>query len=204
MKLTMRAPLMTLVLVMAGCLPRVGPELTDGGDETDGGQHTHDAGAQCTNGQRDGDESDVDCGGTCPACALTALCGSPRDCLSGVCTGRCVAPANPCPAAFSGCTSFVDLTTSTAPTITFPVGGNRYSPDCVRVRLGQSVLFTGGDFNVHELAQACGPVSNVVRASSGTSATINFSVGLGLYGFYCTQHGSASGSGMAGAIEVVP
>ena len=115
-----------------------------------------------------------------------------------------MAPDDPCGAAFSGCTTFVDLTGAATPTITFPVGGNRYSPDCVRVKLGQSVLFTGGDFNSHELAQACGPVANVVRASNGTSATINFSAGLGVYGFYCTQHGSRSGSGMAGAVEVVP
>ena len=45
----------------------------------------------CTNGARDGDESDVDCGGAlCSPCPNEASCNEGPDCVSRVCTkGRC-------------------------------------------------------------------------------------------------------------------
>jgi hypothetical protein len=51
----------------------------------------------CTNKTRDGDESDVDCGGSCPGCAVGQRCSSRRDCASTTCdpgTRRCV--PDPC------------------------------------------------------------------------------------------------------------
>jgi hypothetical protein len=49
--------------------------------------------ASCTDGVKDGDEVDVDCGGTaCPACANLKQCASNGDCQSGFCSGGlCVA-----------------------------------------------------------------------------------------------------------------
>ena len=50
-----------------------------------------DAGAgHCQNGVKDGDESDVDCGGSCPACPQGKLCGGGADCASGTCAGPSV------------------------------------------------------------------------------------------------------------------
>lgn len=48
---------------------------------------------QCSNGLRDGDESDVDCGGSCSLhCADGLRCGSKLDCVTGVCSfGVCQA-----------------------------------------------------------------------------------------------------------------
>jgi hypothetical protein len=45
----------------------------------------------CTDGARNGDETDVDCGGSCPGCGLGKLCDAGDDCASAVCgvTGRC-------------------------------------------------------------------------------------------------------------------
>ena len=41
----------------------------------------------CTDGVRNGAETDVDCGGgTCPGCGLHAHCTAPTDCASGVCS----------------------------------------------------------------------------------------------------------------------
>ena len=202
-----RLELVVSVLLTAGCLPQVGPPVggEDAGlSDADAGVHAHDAGPACGNGTKDTLESDVDCGGPCPGCATNAACGTARDCAQGVClSGRCAMPASVCRAAFSGCTTFVDLTDAGAPAIRFPVGGDRYSPDCVRVRLGQTVTFSGGDFSAHPLDQACGPVAALISARSGAQLTVTFGSGLGLYGFFCDQHGTASGSGMAGAIEVV-
>jgi hypothetical protein len=48
------------------------------------------ASATCFDGVRDGPESDVDCGGDCPACERGDRCGSPHDCYSGRCAeGEC-------------------------------------------------------------------------------------------------------------------
>ena len=53
--------------------------------------------SQCFNGERDGNETDVDCGGTCDACAEGQACARDNDCFPGDCnaTGQCVASAAP-------------------------------------------------------------------------------------------------------------
>ncbi len=45
---------------------------------------------QCANGSIDGDESDIDCGGSCPACADGFMCNDGSDCQSASCAdGLC-------------------------------------------------------------------------------------------------------------------
>ena len=47
--------------------------------------------ASCHDGVRNGPESDVDCGGDCPACDLGRSCKRARECVSGLCAdGVCV------------------------------------------------------------------------------------------------------------------
>lgn len=41
----------------------------------------------------DGDETDVDCGGSCQACPGEAACSVPEDCQSRSCSGTCAAPS---------------------------------------------------------------------------------------------------------------
>lgn len=51
--------------------------------------------ATCTDGQRNEEESDVDCGGSCPRCNDGAACGSNGDCASGLCGNQvCVRAAS--------------------------------------------------------------------------------------------------------------
>jgi hypothetical protein len=46
---------------------------------------------QCANNQKDGDETDVDCGGSCPKCGLGKKCLVNADCRNEVCeSGICV------------------------------------------------------------------------------------------------------------------
>jgi hypothetical protein len=46
-------------------------------------------GASCSNGVKDGDETDVDCGGaTCPVCANGDACTTGADCASRVCSAN--------------------------------------------------------------------------------------------------------------------
>ncbi len=109
------------------------------------------------------------------------------------------AAAGGCASGFAGCTTFTDGTAG-AQTVSFP--GFDYSPKCLRVKVGQAVTFSGS-FSAHPLEQSCGPATVIASTSSGSSASFTFTK-AGLYGYYCTLHGTASGSGMAGAIEVVP
>ena len=50
----------------------------------------------CTNSVKDGDESDIDCGGSCSKCGLGKVCTQHADCLSDACDGisslTCEAP----------------------------------------------------------------------------------------------------------------
>jgi len=58
-----------------------------GGDDVDPGD-------PCANGSQDGNETDTDCGGDCPACGAGKDCGGNSDCQSGICTaGSCAASA---------------------------------------------------------------------------------------------------------------
>jgi hypothetical protein len=54
--------------------------------------------AMCLNNIKDGNESDIDCGGgTCPACSNGKTCNIPTDCQSGVCaSGKCTSPPAMC------------------------------------------------------------------------------------------------------------
>ncbi len=51
--------------------------------------------ATCTDAKKNGSETDIDCGGTCPTkCATDAGCTLPQDCATGACTsGRCTGPS---------------------------------------------------------------------------------------------------------------
>jgi hypothetical protein len=42
----------------------------------------------CSDGIKNADETDVDCGGSCTRCGNGQTCGSRNDCFSGLCTGN--------------------------------------------------------------------------------------------------------------------
>lgn len=105
-----------------------------------------------------------------------------------------------CASAYAGCNSFEDRSGAAANrTITFT--SNSYTPQCIRVAVGQTVTFSGS-FSSHPLEGACGPSEVIADQSSGSSYTASFAT-AGTYGYFCTRHGTRSGSGMAGAIEVI-
>jgi plastocyanin len=162
-------------LLLLSCLPRVGPAV-DGGS-TGGGAAADGGGAGGGSGT----------GGASSGGGAAAGGGF-------VDTG--------CPG-FASCVTFTDATAAGASReIQFPNASETYAPDCLRIQAGQTVTFSGA-FGSHPLQQECGPAAGVLQASSGNGAAFQLTV-PGTYGYYCTQHGSPSGSGMAGAIEVVP
>jgi len=82
-------------------------------------------------------------------------------------------------------------------TITFPSGGNNYSPASVRITPGGSVTWNG-PFDAHPL-HAVG--ETFPRKESGTTFTHSFA-DAGRFAFYCEFHGTAAGGGMAGTVTV--
>lgn len=48
---------------------------------------------RCRDRVKDGDETDIDCGGACQTCAAAKSCALPADCQSGACTANRCAPA---------------------------------------------------------------------------------------------------------------
>jgi hypothetical protein len=47
---------------------------------------------RCSDRVLDGDETDIDCGGSCGTCGAGAVCALASDCESGACDGHCAAP----------------------------------------------------------------------------------------------------------------
>ncbi len=88
---TTLAAVLSLSLLLSAC---------GGGQDPQPDAGSTDAGATpptCEDGQHNGDETDVDCGGGggCTGCANGATCAADGDCSSGYCGGdqRCAAPA---------------------------------------------------------------------------------------------------------------
>lgn len=65
------------------------PDMSDGG----GADMAPDT---CSNGALDSGETDIDCGGPCPACSVGKMCMSPADCASQTCTSHVCTPAPTC------------------------------------------------------------------------------------------------------------
>jgi hypothetical protein len=151
----------------------------------------------CTNGVRDGDESDVDCGGElCPPCANGAACGAPRDCVSLVCaSGTCQNDV--------GCSDGVrEAFTSVAefPEVAGCSGGwslpgviTSTSPACGRLSGNDSANPTGDGCNVADLCQAgwhvCVSAAEVAaKTGDGTCAG---AVVAGQNAFFVTRQSGA-------------
>lgn len=110
-------------------------------------------------------------------------------------------PSGSCAVAdFAGCTTFEDRTAEGADRrVTFR--DFEYTPKCMRIRAGQTVVFEG-DFDRHPLLTSCGPALSLDKRTGTGPAS--FVVGApGRYGYYCLDHGNAGGAVMAGALDVV-
>jgi hypothetical protein len=71
--------------------------------------------AACIDGVKNGTETDVDCGGTCPPCADTKVCLINGDCQSHICTGGFCAVASCTDAVKNGNETDVDCGGGTCP-----------------------------------------------------------------------------------------
>lgn len=101
----------------------------------------------------------------------------------------------------NGCTTFTDETDAGTPTITGPSSATpaQYTPNCVHIKVGQSVTWTS-NFGSHPLQAAGGTTpSPITGQTSGTSVTYTFT-SPGTYGYECGVHPAI----MNGAVEVTP
>jgi plastocyanin len=155
----------------------------------------------CSDNLQNGSETDTDCGGTCPDCALGDSCLVDGDCATGFCDGGTCALVNGCSLATAQ-----DLTGLGTTTITFT--SFTYAPKCVRVSAGTSVTFSGS-FASHPLLGGVVAGSTVTPATSGpfvpatstgTSQTFVMS-SAGTFPYYCVPHATI---GMNGVVFVVP
>ena len=82
--------------------------------------------------------------------------------------------------------------------------GMAYSPKCLQIKKGTKVTFPAS--SVHPLS-ALKEVLNfknplITPTPKTAPITLEFN-STGVFGYFCVNHGSANGSGMAGAIEVI-
>lgn len=103
----------------------------------------------------------------------------------------------PCPDTFAGCATIEDHTGVATFAVSFGTG-NSYAPNCIRVSAGTVVTLPASAF--HPLARAsCSPAAAPALDSTGGDYTFDTA---GSYGYYCANHGSDTGAGMAGLIIV--
>ncbi len=74
---------MSVAVVLAGCQPEP-VTVPDAGVDA--------LSVSCTDGAKNGDETDVDCGGACGACAEGKSCAESNDCANGTCFSGTCAP----------------------------------------------------------------------------------------------------------------
>jgi plastocyanin len=95
--------------------------------------------------------------------------------------------------------------TSGAQEVTIPSGKFEYSPNCLKVKVGTVVTFTGAS-GLHPLAPMTKGTTegNPIPSSVEASIPVTFAA-EGAFPYFCTNHGSDGGtSGMVGAVYVVP
>jgi len=135
------------------------------------------------------------------AAAAVAVAGCGSDGGSGTVDSGPTVDAQRGNPGFAGCTTFADMTAVGANrTITADGVNLVWNPKCIRIRQGQSVMIsTTVD---HPFTPAA---NNPGGELSSTTAPATRTLGtVGVYGFFCANHGTPSGGSMAGAIDVVP
>lgn len=105
-------------------------------------------------------------------------------------------------AAVNGCTAFTDMTADggviTGPATATPA---QYSPNCVHIKVGQSVMWNS-DFTNHPLVPTAGVGSSgnpITATSTGSTVTFAFPA-AGTFAYNCGIHSTT----MLGAVEVTP
>ena len=89
---------------------------------------------------------------------------------------------------------------------TIAPGAGGFSPKCLRVHVGAQVTIVGSS---RHPAQGMDPVDGVVNPFQNASGPARAAITKvlkepGFFGYYCENHGTPQGEGMAGSIQVIP
>ncbi|MFW5739361.1 MAG: formylglycine-generating enzyme family protein, partial [Myxococcota bacterium] len=153
----------------------------------------------CANGTRDGDETDVDCGGSCAPCADGASCQVAADCGNGVCDANVCGSAScnngvkdgletdvdcggsHCQACLAGegCGAGTDCVSGTCKSgscsrcveVPPPGGGDGYCIDATEVTQGQYAAFLQAGTGTNSQPNYCEWNNNYQPATSGGDCT---------------------------------
>lgn len=185
-------PACTLALAVAACDgdDAVGP-LADSGS---GDSRAPDSGgAEAGNKDASAPDAGTTDASDADASDVGSTDGAPLDASADVEAG---------PVLVNGCAVFTDRSgQSDVRDISFPFnpGPSQYTPNCMKVKAGQSVTWNGA-FPYHPLMASGGDSGNpIMSTSSGSTQTFAFPA-AGTYGFACQYHSIF----MFGAIQVVP
>jgi hypothetical protein len=153
----------------------------------------------CDDGMMNGDETEVDCGGSCPACPVfcewSHECGATDVCYPNVCVHS-----------VNGCSIGTATDMRNMDQVSISFDGNGYTPSCLLVTMFTQVTFEGSfaDYPLlggqikDGLKQPATSGPFVAVTDSGTSHLFSLNE-CAIFPFYC----AADGSNMAGTIFVV-
>ena len=143
-------------------------------------------GSQCTDGARDGNETDVDCGGSCPRCAVGRACAIDQDCSSDACepvSKLCLMPG--CiDQQLDGDETDVDCGGSCSPCL--PSLKCQVDSDCSTRKCDQALLRCGGNEcldgrqNGRETDVDCGGANICSRCRAGQHCKLNSDCSVGI------------------------
>ena len=89
-------------------------------------------------------------------------------------------------------------------TNTIKIVGHTFSPKCLRISVGSQVTIQAG--GIHPLQgqpEINGAANPLINTNGGATSPVTITLqNVGQIGYYCENHGSPDGQGMAGAILV--
>jgi len=141
-----------------------------------------DDGVVCNDGETNGDETDVDCGGlTCPTCPDLSGCNLGTDCQSGVCVGNICQPASCSDGVLNGTETDIDCGGSCTGCLlgeTCIVGGDCVSTSCAGSactcgNMAFTFNISSNNGGVFDSAEWPGGTQNQATSDPGCNATIN-------------------------------
>ena len=81
--------------------------------------------------------------------------------------------------------------------------GSGYTPKCLHIRVGSSVTIQASSHHpLSAMPDIYGAANPFAQATPFVAPTTQVFTQPGLYGYFCENHGDASGAGMAGLILV--
>jgi hypothetical protein len=114
----------------------------------------------CSDGIRNGTETDIDCGGSCRRCADDRTCVAANDCISGTCPdGTCVActPLDVCGSDANGqCSCSVDDNSGEPTCRSSELLGGLSVPSCPDCPAGTEVCVSTGNGMLRNCYKRCG------------------------------------------------